>query len=126
MRTLGQSQAIPPQSVYLTLDSKLQLSVQDILKEAYSSSSAYFATSKGGAAVVMDVHTGEILAIASYPDFDVNAFNPTTTLPNAQALINQWAKDPRKPTFNRAMLGLYPLGSVFKIVTMAAAADPAR
>ena len=123
VRTLAQSAAVPSQSVYLTIDSKLQTSVQNALKEAYSSSSAYFYTSKGGAALVMDVHTGALLAIASYPDFDVNAFNPNSPLPNAQTLVNQWAIDPRKPTFNRATLGQYPLGSVFKIVSMAAAAD---
>lgn len=126
LRTLGQSPAKPPQSVYLTIDAKLQLAVQNALKEAYSSNSAWFSTSKGGSAIVMDVHTGEILAIASYPDFNVNAFNPVTTLPNAQAQIQQWMNDPRKPTFNRATLGLYPLGSVFKIVSMAAGADSGK
>ncbi len=126
VRTLAQSAPIPPQSVYLTLNSKFQLAVQNSLKEAYSSTTAYFSGSKGGAVVVMNVHTGEILAIASYPDFDVNAFNPNTSLPNAQELITQWTKDPRKPTFNRATRGQYPLGSVFKIVTMAAAADSGK
>ncbi len=123
LRVLAQSPGKPPQSVYLTIDSKLQLTVQNTFKEAYSSSSAYFQSSKGAAAVVMDVNTGAILAIASYPDFDVNAFNPVTPLKDAQTLIAQWAKDPRKPTFNRATLGAYPLGSVFKIVSMAAGAD---
>ncbi len=126
LRTLGQSPAKPAQSVFLTIDAKFQVSVQNALKEAFSSTSAWFYTSKGGAAIVMDVHTGEILAIASYPDFDINAFNPVTPLDNAQTLIQQWAKDPRKPTFNRATLGLYPLGSVFKIVSMAAGADSGK
>jgi penicillin-binding protein 2 len=123
VRKLAQDPGVLPQSVYLTLDSKLQQAVQDALREAYQSSSAYFYTSNGGAVVVMDVHTGEILAMASYPDFDENALTPISPLPNASELATKLLTDPRKPTLNRATLGSYPLGSVFKIVSMAAAAD---
>src|SRR5581483_5359073 len=122
VRTLARRDAQPSQSVYLTLDRKLQEAVQDMLKDAYANS-VWGSGSSGAAAIVMDVHTGEILAIASYPDFNVDAFNPNTSLKNAQELINAWTKDPRKPTFSRATLGQYPPGSVFKIVSMAAAAD---
>jgi penicillin-binding protein 2 len=125
VRTLGERAAVPSQGVYLTLDRKLQESLQAKLKEAYDNA-AWGSYSTGAAAVVMDVHTGAILAIASYPDFDVDAFNPYTSLKNSQELINQWAKDPRKPTFSRATLGMYPPGSVFKIVSMAAGADSGK
>jgi penicillin-binding protein 2 len=124
-RTLAKREAEPSQSVYLTLDRKLQEATQDMLKDAYANS-VWGSWSTGAAAIVMDVHSGEILAIASYPDFNVDAFNPNTALPDAQALIDRWAKDPKKPTFNRATLGQYPLGSVFKIVSMAAAADSGK
>ena len=56
----------------------------------------------------MDVKTGEILAIASYPDFDPSSFDE-----NYEKLI----KDSGKPMFNRAISGTYPPGSVFKIIT---------
>lgn len=122
LRTLAEIPAVPSQSVYLTLDVKLQQAVQDMLRDAFTTS-VWGKHAPGAAAVVMDVRTGEILAIASYPDFNVDAFNPNTSLPNAQELIRQWSSDPRRPTFNRATLGIYPPGSVFKIVSMAAALD---
>ncbi len=123
IRKLAKDPGVLPQSVYLSLDAKLQQAVQDALKEAFHSSSAYFYTSNGGAAVVMDVHTGEILAMASYPDFNENALTPISPLPNASELATQLLTDPHNPTLNRVTLGSYPLGSVFKIVSMAAAAD---
>jgi penicillin-binding protein 2 len=122
VRELVRAPAKPSQSVYLTLDRDLQQATQDALRSAFTTS-VWGSYSSGAAAVVMDVRTGEVLAIASYPDFDVDAFNPNTSLPDAQGLIASWARDPRRPTFNRATLGIYPAGSVFKIVSMAAAAD---
>ncbi len=125
IRTLANRPAQPSQSIYLTLDRKLQEAVQDMLKDAFANS-AWGGWATGAAAIVMDVHTGEILAIASYPDFNVDAFNPNTSLDNAQDLLASWLKDPKKPTFNRATLGMYAPGSVFKIVSMAAAADSGK
>lgn len=122
VRVLARIPPIPSQSVYLTLKRDFQEAVQNALRDAWEDS-IWGKNSPGGAAVVMDVRTGEILAIASYPDFNVDAFNPNTALPNAAALIKTWADDPRKPTLNRATLGQYAPGSVFKIVTMAAGAD---
>ncbi|MEP7289379.1 MAG: penicillin-binding transpeptidase domain-containing protein [Chloroflexota bacterium] len=125
VRKLAERPGIPSQSVYLTLDRKLQENVQNTLKDTFAAA-PWGKWATGAAAIVMDVHTGEILAIASYPDFNVDAFNPNTSLKDAQTLIDQWSKDPRKPTFNRATLGIYPPGSVFKIVSMAAAADSGK
>jgi len=126
VRTLAISPAVLPQSVYLTIDLNLQRRLQNALTEAWSSSAAYFYTSKGGAAIMMDIHTGEILAMASYPDFDQNVFNPYTTAPDAAQKLDELLNDPRKPVLNRATMGAYPLGSVFKIVSMAAAADSGK
>jgi len=122
VRVLARRAPVRSQSVYLTLHRSLQEELQFSLKDAFTSA-VWGSYSPGAAVVVMNVKTGEILAIASYPDFDVDAFNPHTQLKNAQELIAQWSRDPRKPTFNRATLGQYPAGSTFKIVTMAAAAD---
>jgi penicillin-binding protein 2 len=122
IRTLASSPAVPSQSVYLTLDRDLQEAVQDSLREAFEQS-AWGTWSPGGSIIIMDVNTGEILAIASYPDFDVEAFNPYSSYPDAQQMITDWQSDPRKPTFNRATLGQYPAGSIFKIVSMIAAVD---
>lgn len=125
VRVLAERAGKPSQSVYLTLDRTLQEHVQETLRTAFTKSGLGY-QSPGAAAVVMRVDTGEILAIASYPDFNVEAFNPNTALPNAAAQIAEWLNDPRKPTFNRATLGQYPAGSVFKIVSMAAALESGK
>ena len=121
-RTLAKREAQPSQSVYLTLDRRLQQATQDALRTAFTTS-VWGPYSTGGAAVVMNVNTGEILAIASYPDFNVDAFNPNTNIENADALIQSWFNDPRKPLLNRAAQAELNPGSVFKIVSMTAAAD---
>ena len=99
-----------PEPLQLSLDLRLQY----ILHEELESVIADF-TAKGGAGLIMDVNTGEILAMASLPDFDSN---------------HPGAPDPGNPTvkvadrmFNRNTLGVYELGSIFKIFTVAMALD---
>ena len=65
-----------------------------------------------GACVVLDPRTGDILAMASAPDFDPNEFVPVLT----KALYERYASDPRKPLLNRASGGTYAPGSTFKPV----------
>ncbi|MGB3556489.1 MAG: penicillin-binding protein 2 [Jannaschia sp.] len=68
---------------------------------------------KGAAAILMDVHTGEVIALASLPDFDPNSRPPVAT-----------EGDPGdSPLFNRAVQGVYELGSTFKIFTAAQSLD---
>ncbi|MEX1307839.1 MAG: penicillin-binding transpeptidase domain-containing protein [Eubacteriales bacterium] len=66
-----------------------------------------------GAAVVMDVRSGEILAIASYPSYDLNLFTGGISDENYQAL----ATDPAAPLFNKAVYTQIAPGSVFKLAT---------
>lgn len=70
-----------------------------------------------GAVVVMDPNNGEILAMASSPGFNLNLFSPGISVSSWQTLAN----DARKPLFNRAVSGLYPPGSTFKILVAIAA-----
>ncbi|MGE3538224.1 MAG: penicillin-binding protein 2 [Candidatus Tectimicrobiota bacterium] len=70
-----------------------------------------------GSIVALDPRNGQILALASQPAFDPNAFVPRPTLATWRAL----STDPRYPLHNRATQGQYPPGSVFKIVTALAA-----
>ena len=67
---------------------------------------------QGAAVVVMEVKTGDILALASYPTFDLSTFTQ-----DYEAL----SKDPLKPMYNRALQGAYPPGSTFKMATLIAA-----
>ena len=67
---------------------------------------------EGAAVVVMEVKTGDILAMASYPTFNLQTFNED---------YDQLSEDKLKPMFNRALQGVYPPGSTFKMVTLIAA-----
>lgn len=64
-----------------------------------------------GAAVALDIATGEVLVLASHPDYDLNAFTPRLTEATAAEINAQGA------WLNRATQGLYPPGSTFKLVT---------
>ncbi len=68
---------------------------------------------KGAAAVLMDVHTGEVIAMVSLPDFDPNN--------RPRSLLQGDPSD--SPLFNRAAQGVYELGSTFKLFTVAASLD---
>lgn len=95
------SKAAPKQgeNIRLTIDAKLQKVAYEALKKG-----AEKAGVKGGAIIVSQPATGEVLALASLPSFDPN---------NVGGVTN----DPAKPLFNRATLGNYPPGSIFKLVT---------
>ncbi len=95
----------PAASVYLTIDRDLQLQAQRAL-DGFR-----------GAIVVMEINTGRILALASSPNFDPNLFDPQN---RNNILLNTLLNDPNTPLVNRATQGEYPLGSVFKIITMSA------
>lgn len=98
-------EAVPGRDVRLTLDIALQGDVEDLLDRGPSGRVV-------GAAVVLDCATGEILALASAPRYDVRYF---------QADFNDLAASPDRPLVHRAASGLYPMGSTFKAVTAIAA-----
>ncbi|HLB46044.1 MAG TPA: penicillin-binding transpeptidase domain-containing protein [Anaerolineales bacterium] len=106
--TLVEARAAPAQAVYTTFDRDLQKAAQRALGDFT------------GAIVVMNPQTGEILALVSTPGYDNNLFDPAN--PNA-ILLPSILNDSRRPLLNRATQGQYPLGSVFKIVTMATALE---
>lgn len=98
--------------VYLTIDITLQIAAEDGLAEnveyvvSHSTGSANGSGCNAGAAVVMDPDTFEVLAIASYPTYDLMTYHEQYTL---------LAKDEAKPLFNRALNGSYAPGSTFKL-----------
>lgn len=97
------------QGVPLTLS--LDLSVQAATEEVLAAGMKLL-NAKGAASVLMDVHTGEVIAIASLPDFDPND-RPRVPIAGEKAGDS--------PLFNRSVQGLYELGSTFKIFTAAQA-----
>ncbi len=99
-------------TVILTLDLELQKATEDALQDAVSRT--YLSEKNGAAAVVIDVHSGEILASASYPSYDVTAFHTS---------YNALQQDPAKPMFHRSLSGLYAPGSTFKPLSAIAAID---
>jgi penicillin-binding protein 2 len=105
---LAHTDPIPSQSIYTTLDKDLQNKLQKTLGDNI------------GAIVVMEKSTGKVLAMVSNPSFDPNLFEPDNY--NSSELANLLS-DTNYPMYNRADQGLYPLGSVFKIITMAAALE---
>lgn len=101
---------VPGHDVRLTIDAEVQ----------EAGESALASTGLPGAFVTMDVHSGEILGIGSFPTFDPSVF----TRPLTQAQVDALYRDPvLAPLTNRAIAGLYPVGSTFKLITALAALD---
>jgi len=94
--------------VELSLDLTIQAAVEQVLHGGMTLLNA-----KGAAAVLMDVHTGEVIALASLPDFDPND-RPAPPTKGSQS---------DSPLFNRAVQGVYELGSTFKIFAAAQALE---
>ena len=107
IRELARDEGEPGADINLTLDLELQKMAYDSLALAGQS----------GAVVLLDVLTGDVLALASCPGFDPSAFNRGLKHREWQALIS----DPKAPLTNKAIAGLYAPGSTFKPVTALAA-----
>jgi len=103
---LAESKPEPSQAIYTTLDKEFQIGVQEALGDFK------------GAIVVLERDTGRVLAIASSPTFNPNLFEPQNA--NYSYQINDLFDPYRIPLLNRATRGQYPLGSVFKIITISA------
>lgn len=119
MQIVGDKSAIAGKGLVLTLDANLQKVAQDALAEQIVATRSMGEPAKGGSAVVLDVRTGAVLAMASNPTFDPNMFASGINSLNWNQLIN----DPNHPLTNRTIQNAYPPGSVFKIVTASAALD---
>ena len=102
-----------------SLDVRLQASAEKALKDAVLRGRANGYTSDSGAAVVMDIKTGRILALASYPTYDPNAWEKGLTVQQASDLFSEKKS---VPALNRALQGLFAPASTFKAVSVVAAA----
>ncbi len=93
-------------SIVLTIDRKVQSIVEDSIKQAVENNQA-----KSGTIIISNPKTGEILAMATYPRINLNEYWESATV---------FTKDNR---FNPAVMQPYEVGSVFKVITLAAAID---
>ncbi|RPI77281.1 MAG: penicillin-binding protein 2, partial [Desulfobacteraceae bacterium] len=100
LKIIDRRTPLPGKNITLTIDRKLQILAEECLKD------------KKGAIVAMDPNTGEILALASSPAFDPNLF--IGGIENEE--LPKILLDPNHPLQNRAIAGVYPPGSIFKIV----------
>ncbi|MCX7772337.1 MAG: penicillin-binding protein 2, partial [Clostridia bacterium] len=114
---------VPGKDVYLTIDLELQKVAAESLKQNIErirrmGGKKNFGDANAGAVVVQDVNTGEILAMASYPDFDPKIF-----LNNDAKAINALWNNPDSPILNRATSGKYAPGSTYKPLVAIAALE---
>jgi penicillin-binding protein 2 len=108
VRELDRAEGQPGSNALLTLDLDLQRFATEKLKEH-----------KSGSVVVLDVVTGDVLAMVSTPGFDPNTFARGITQ-------NEWRdllENPERPLHNKAIAGVYPPGSTYKMVTALAALE---
>ena len=107
-------------SIVLTIDANLQRVTEEVLKNNIQkiASGGFWQSydTKAGSAVVMRVDTGEILAMASYPDFEPEKFVGGIS----QTDWNKYRDNESKPLLNRAIQSQYAPGSIFKMVTAVA------
>ncbi|TVP97392.1 MAG: penicillin-binding protein 2 [Roseinatronobacter sp.] len=107
MRELDRVEGTPGGNVHLTLDARLQ---NYALERLHGHSAA---------AVVMDIESGDILALASGPSFDPNLFVRGISTTDFRGLLD----NEYRPLVNKTVQGMYPPGSTFKMVTALAALD---
>jgi penicillin-binding protein 2 len=103
-----------------SIDVRLQAASEKALADAVARSRASGYRADGGAAVVLDIVTGRILALASYPTYDPNAFERGLTVKQASDLYSEEAG---VPALSRALQGLFAPASTFKAVSLVAAAN---
>jgi penicillin-binding protein 2 len=103
----GDIKATPGEDVVLTLDADIQNRALEVFGE------------ESGAAVMMDIRTGDVLCLISAPSFDVNRFATGVSTAEYQALVNY----DHKPLLDKALSGTYPPGSTFKTMVALAALE---
>ncbi len=107
IREVARRDGTPGKDLVLTLDAELQRRTVKRLE------------GQSAAVVTLDIHSGEVLVLASTPGFDANAFN----LGLSQTYWDSLLQDPKTPLVNKPIAGQYPPGSTFKLVVALAALE---
>jgi len=114
------TQPIGGNHLVTSLDVRLQAGVEKALADAVGRARASGYPGDSGAAVVMDIRNGQILAMASYPTYDPNAWEKGLSVKDAKALFSE---KNNVPALSRPMQGLFAPASTFKAVSLVAAAN---
>jgi penicillin-binding protein 2 len=115
MRSLGREQPIAGKNIHTTLDAAIQKSVHEAMQEASK-----------GAVIVSDPRSGEILALYSKPTYDPNLFTHSNTYKpsgNYKTVEEVVLDGENQPLLDRAISGVYPPGSTYKLVSAMAALE---
>lgn len=114
-RVIEEVEPTPGRDVMLTIDSNVQKVAEGALAQALEDAHKDgFTNAHAGAAVAVDIKTGEVLAMASLPTYDPTVFLGGISTADWNKLN---AKDSEYPLNNRAIMGLYPAASTFKAMT---------
>jgi penicillin-binding protein 2 len=139
IRSVSSQAPVPGDDVYLTLDDRLQKTAEDALKKGLEQIQIggtfesewgdfvfkdKYVNAKSGALVALDVKTGEVLAMANYPSYDLNMFATGISQEDWNSLLSD-SKNPLapRPLYNIAMLSAIQPGSTFKMITSLAALE---
>ncbi len=115
VQTVGEAKpVVPGNNLRLTLDLGLQQKIEEVLARHLKAKSR-----KQGVVVAMNPQTGEILGMVSLPSYDNNAFTGGIEPQKLQSL----QKNPDRPLVNHAISGMFPPGSIFKIIVASAALE---
>jgi len=139
IRSVSSQAPVPGDDVYLTIDDRLQKTAEDALKKGLEQIQIggtfesewgdfvfkdKYVNAKSGALVALDVKTGEVLAMANYPSYDLNMFATGISQEDWNSLLSD-SKNPLapRPLYNIAMLSAIQPGSTFKMITALAALE---
>ena len=114
------TQPIGGNHLVTSIDVRLQAGVERALADAVRRARASGYPGDSGAAVVMDIRNGQILAMASYPTYDPNAWEKGLSVADAKALFSE---KNNVPALSRPLQGLFAPASTFKSVSVVAAAN---
>jgi penicillin-binding protein 2 len=114
------TQPIGGNHLVTSLDVRLQAGVEKALADAVGRARASGYPGDSGAAVVMDIRNGQILAMASYPTYDPNSWEKGLSVKDAKALFSE---KNNVPALSRPLQGLFAPASTFKAVSLVAAAN---
>lgn len=117
VREISNQESVSGNSLVLTIDADIQRVMEESLAATVERLKQERPKVVGGSAVLLDVKTGSVLAMASYPDYEPEDFINGID----SELAAYYYDETLKPTFNRAVSGAYPVGSTFKVSTALAA-----